>query len=258
MAKYGIFDLEGRAALVTGGGSGLGRAYCEAMAEFGADVAIVGRTGSKLEETAKNISKYGHRSLVIKGDASAPADIQMMVDRTVKEFGKLDILFCNAADKMPPYLLHDMPVENWDKTHNLNLRGTFLLIKAALPQMMKQKKGSIIITSSIAAFCASGVREISAYGASKAGLIGLAKHAASEYGRYGIRVNCIAPGMHLTDVFSSPDEQMKKVIQMHIDKTPLGRVGMPEDIKGLAVWLASDASSFVTGQTIVQDGGMTI
>jgi NAD(P)-dependent dehydrogenase (short-subunit alcohol dehydrogenase family) len=258
MTKYGIFDLEGRVALVTGGGSGLGRAYCEAMAEYGADVAMAGRTESKLKETAKIIGKYGHRSLVIKGDASVPADIQMMVDKTIKEFGRLDILFCNASDKLAPHLVHEMPVDEWDKTFNLNLRGVFLLIKAALPQMMKQKKGSIIITTSIGAFCASGVSMISAYASSKAGLIGLAKHVASEYGQYGIRTNCIAPGMHLTDIFANPDEQTKKVIQMHIDRTPLGRVGVPDDIKGLAIWLASDASSFVTGQTIVQDGGMTI
>jgi len=258
MGKYGIFDLEGTVALVTGAGSGLGRAYCEAVAEYGGDVAMVGRTESKLQETAKRISKYGHRSLVIKGDASVPDDIQMMVDKTVKEFGKLDILFCNASDKLDPHLVHEMPLEDWDKTMGLNLRGVFLLIKAALPQMMKQKKGSIIITTSIGAFCASGVSMISAYGSSKAGLIGLTKHTASEYGKYGIRVNAIAPGMHLTDIFANPDEHTKKVIQMHIDRTPLGRVGIPDDIKGVALWLASDASSFVTGQTIVQDGGMTI
>jgi NAD(P)-dependent dehydrogenase (short-subunit alcohol dehydrogenase family) len=141
---------------------------------------------------------------------------------------------------------------------NLNMRGVFLLIKAALPQMMKQKKGSIIITTSVGAFSASGVTRISAYASSKAGLIGLTKHTAVEYGPHGIRVNAIAPGMHLTDIFADPDEMTKKVIQMHIDRTPLGRVGVPDDIKGVALWLASDASSFVTGQTIIQDGGMTL
>jgi NAD(P)-dependent dehydrogenase (short-subunit alcohol dehydrogenase family) len=258
MAKFSIFDLEGRAALVTGAGSGLGRAYCEAVAEFGGDVAMVGRTESKLQETAKNISKYGHRSLVIKGDASVPADIQMMVDRTVKEFGRLDILFCNASDKLAPHLIHEMPLEDWDKTMSLNLRGVFLLVKAALPQMIKQKKGSIIITTSIGAFCTSGVSRISAYGSSKAGLMGFTKHCAQEYGKYGIRVNAIAPGMHLTNIFANPNEEQKKQIANHIDRTPLGRVGVPDDIKGIAIWLASDASGFVTGQTIVQDGGMTI
>jgi len=258
MANFSIFDLSGRAVLVTGGGSGLGRAYCEAMAEFGADVALAGRRPDKLNETVELIKKYGHKTLPLQADVSKPEDIQMIVDRTIKEFGKLDIVFCNASDKLAPYNVHEMPLEDWDKVMALNMRGVFLLIKAVLPQMMKQKKGNIIITSSIGALSASGVTKISAYASSKAGLLGLTRHTAEEYGPYGIRVNAIVPGMHLTDIFTNPDEMTKKVIQMHIDRTPLRRVGVPDDIKGVAIWLASDASSFVTGQFIIQDGGMSI
>jgi len=182
------------------------------------------------------------------------------VKKTVDKFGRLDIVFCNATDRINFYNIHEMPVEDWDRVMDLDLRGVFLLIKEILPQMMKQKKGSIIIINAIGGLSAGGgkmISKMSGYASAKAGLVGLTKHAAVEYGKYGIRVNSIAPGMHLTDLFSNPDEGMKKVIDMHIENTPLGRVGVPDDIKGIAVWLASDASSFVTGQTIVQDGGMT-
>jgi 3-oxoacyl-[acyl-carrier protein] reductase len=258
--EHGIFDLSGKTALITGGGSGLGRAFCEAMAEFGADVALTGRTEEKLKETAGLIEKYGHGTLTVKADVSKEDEIKMLVDRTISKFGRLDIVFCNATDKINFYNIHEMPVEDWDKVMALDLRGVFLLLKAVLPQMMKQKSGSIIIINAIGGLSAGGgkmISKMSGYASAKAGLVGLTKHAAVEYGRYGIRVNAIAPGMHLTELFANPDEGMKKVIQMHIDNTPLGRVGVPDDIKGIAVWLSSDASSFVTGQTIIQDGGMT-
>jgi NAD(P)-dependent dehydrogenase (short-subunit alcohol dehydrogenase family) len=258
--EHGIFDLSGKVALITGGGAGLGRAFCEAMAEFGADVVLTGRTESKLIETGRRIEKFGHRTLAIKADVSKEEEIKALVGKTIREFGRLDIVFCNATDRINFYNIHEMPVEDWDKVMELDLRGVFLLIKAVLPQMMKQKSGSIIIMNAIGGLSAGGgktISKMSGYASAKAGLVGLTKHAAVEYGKYGIRVNAIAPGMHLTDLFANPDEGMKKVIDMHKENTPLGRVGVPEDIKGIAVWLASDASSFVTGQTIVQDGGMT-
>jgi NAD(P)-dependent dehydrogenase (short-subunit alcohol dehydrogenase family) len=258
--QHGIFDLSGKVALITGGGSGLGRAFCEVMAEFGADVALTGRTEEKLNETVKRIEKYGHGTLTVKADVSSENEIKMLVEKTINKFGRLDIVFCNATDKINFYNIHEMPVEEWDKAMALDLRGVFLLMKAALPQMMKQKNGSIIILNAIGGLTAGGGKTISRmshYASAKSGLVALTKHAAVEYGKYGIRVNAIAPGMHLTELFANPDEGMKHVIQLHIDNTPLERVGVPEDIKGIAVWLASDASSFVTGQTITQDGGMT-
>jgi NAD(P)-dependent dehydrogenase (short-subunit alcohol dehydrogenase family) len=260
MEKKNIFDLSGKVALVTGGGSGLGRSFCEAMAEFGADVALAGRTEAKLKDTIKRIEKYGHRTLAIKADVSMEDEIKMLVDRTIREFGRIDTVFCNATDRINFYNIHEMPVEDWDKVMALDLRGVFLLIKEVLPQMMKQKSGSIIIINAIGGLSAGGgklISKMSGYASAKAGLVGLTRHAAVEYGKYGIRVNAIAPGMHLTDLFENPDDSMKKVIEAHVENTPLGRVGVPADIKGIAVWLASDASSFVTGQTIVQDGGMT-
>jgi NAD(P)-dependent dehydrogenase (short-subunit alcohol dehydrogenase family) len=258
--EHGIFDLSGKVALVTGGGSGLGRAFCEAMAEFGAHVVLAGRTEAKLKETVRLLEKYGHETLAVKADVSKEDEIKMLVDKTISKFGRLDIVFCNATGRINFYNIHEMPVADWDKVMDLDLRGVFLLVKEVLPQMMKQKKGSIIIINAIGGLSAGGgkmINKMSGYASAKAGLVGLTRHAAVEYGKYGIRVNAIAPGMHMTELFADPDEGMKKVIEMHIENTPLGRVGVPDDIKGIAVWLASDASGFVTGQTIVQDGGMT-
>ncbi len=258
--EHGIFDLSGKVALVTGGGSGLGRAFCEAMAEFGAHVSLAGRTEEKLRDTIGRIEKYGHGTLAVRADVSKENEIKMLVKKTIDRFGRLDVVFCNATDRLNFYNVHEMPVEEWDRVMALDLRGVFLLIKESLPQMMRQKKGSIIIINAIGGLSAGGgklISRMSGYASAKAGLVGLTRHTAVEYGKYGIRVNAIAPGMHLTDLFDNPDEGMKKVIDMHVENTPLGRVGVPDDIKGIAVWLASDASSFVTGQTIVQDGGMT-
>jgi NAD(P)-dependent dehydrogenase (short-subunit alcohol dehydrogenase family) len=257
--KKNIFDLSGKVALVTAGGHGLGRAYCEAMAEFGADVACADINKALAEETVAIIKKFGHRAIAIEADVSKQDQIERMVNQTVAELGTVDILFCNAGTDHPLVRLHELPVESWDACINLNLRGTFLCMRAVLPVMLKQKKGSIISTASIAGITAGGwewsVPNLYAYGASKAGIINLTKYTAVAYAKDGIRINAIAPGGHDTKSTFIPPE----VIQPYIEKVakfcPMGRVGRPEEIKGLAVWLASDASSYVTGQTFVQDGG---
>jgi 3-oxoacyl-[acyl-carrier protein] reductase len=263
MSKKNIFDLSGKVALITGGGSGIGRAYCEAMSEFGADVACNDIDEYKAQETVMLISKFGHRALAIKADVSKQDEIERMVSRTVEELGKLDIVFCNAGIIIPPYRIHEVPVEDWDRLMALNLKGVFLLMRAALRVMVKQKSGCIINTASVAGLWAGGegksLTNVATYSAAKAGVILLTRHAAVEYGKEGIRVNAIAPGAHRTaleDVL--PPEVRKEHEDIIVRNTPLGRVGTPEDLKGLAVWLASDASSFVTGQTIIQDGGLIL
>lgn len=260
MAEKGIFDLSGKVALVTGGSSGIGRVYCEAMAEFGADVACNDIDEQKAQETVRLISKFGHRAIAIKADASKQDEIEYMVNRTVEELGKLDIVFCNAGINIPFYRIHEVPVEDWDHLMALNLRGVFLLMRAALPVMVKQKSGCIINTASIAGLYAGGegksFTNLATYSAAKAGVISLTRQAAVEYGKDGIRVNAIAPGYQRTGII--PPEIRDEFEAIIIKNTPLERVGLPDELKGLAVWLASDASSFVTGQTIVQDGGMIV
>lgn len=261
MKEKSIFDLSGRVALVTGGGSGLGRAFCESMAKYGADVACVGRTEQKLKETAELISRFGHRAIAIKADVSKPDEVEYIVNEAVSKLGTIDILFNNAGISSVATRVGETPIEDWDRVIAINLRGVFLCMRAVLPLMVKQRRGSIINISSIGAF-GGAEPEVApaAYGASKAGVIALTKFAAVEYAKDGIRINSIAPGMHRTGLGteSDPDraknrEQfIKKLVSMNI---PMGRQAEPGELEGLAVFLASDASNFITGQVFVQDGG---
>lgn len=261
MERRNIFNLSGRVALITGGGSGLGRAFCQSMAEFGADVACVGRTEPKLRETVELISRFGHRAIAIKADVSKPDEVDYMVNETITKLGTIDILFNNAGIAGAPISVGEMPIEDWDRVMAINLRGVFLCMRAVLPVMANQKRGSIINISSIGAF-GGAIPEVapSSYGASKAGVIALTKFAAVEYAKDGIRVNSIAPGMHQTGLGAKSDPReaekreqfIKKLVSMNI---PMGREAEPSELEGLAVFLASDASSFVTGQVFVQDGG---
>jgi NAD(P)-dependent dehydrogenase (short-subunit alcohol dehydrogenase family) len=261
MEDKGMFDLTKRVALVTAGGRGLGREFCQGVAEFGADVACSDIDGGRARETAELIKDFGGRAIAIQADASNPDNIAQMVDQTVAEFGTIDILFCNAGIPNPPLRVHELAIEDWDRVMDLNLRGTFLLMRAVLPIMLKNKKGSIIITSSVAGLMA-GAEERSApdsapYGASKHALIGLMKHAARAYANQGIRINAIAPGGHLTWPIEVPRDLMEAMNNKIAKFTPMGRLGEPSEMRGLAVYLASDESSYVTGQVFVQDGGFT-
>ena len=261
MKVLDVFRLDGKVALVTGATSGIGWAYAEAMAEAGADVACVGRTEQKLKETVELISGFGHRAIAIKADVSKPDEVEHMVNEAVAKLGTIDILFNNAGISRPPTRVGETPIENWDSVIDINLRGVFLCMRAVLPLMVKQKRGSIINISSIGAF-GGAEPEVSpaAYGAAKAGVIALTKFAAVEYAKDGIRINSIAPGMHHTNLGVDADPEHAREREQFIEKlvsmnVPMGRQAEPNELEGLAVFLASDASSFVTGQVFVQDGG---
>ena len=252
-----LFDLSKRVALVTAGGHGLGREYCEAMAEHGADVVCNDISMSLAQETVDLIKKHGHRAIAIQADVSKPDQIERMVNEVVSELGKIDVLFCNAGTGIAK-VLHEMTIEDWDKVMELNVRGTFLLMRIVLPLMMKQKNGSIIITASVAGLMAGAeTRSLPnvTYGTSKHAVIGITRHAAMTYAKYGIRINAIAPGAHLTKPLAVPQQEMEKIEEWIAKYIPMGRLGNPSEIKGLAVYLASDASSYVTGQVFVHDGG---
>jgi NAD(P)-dependent dehydrogenase (short-subunit alcohol dehydrogenase family) len=239
------------------------------MAEFGAEVACADIDEEKAQETVDIISHFGHRAVAIKADVSRQDEIKHMVNRTVDEFGTIHIVFANAGiPDSSKVRIHEKPVDDFDKVMALNLRGTFLLMQAVLPIMMKNRGGSFISTASVGGLSttpASSLNEghyrmITAYTVSKAGVIMLTKMAAKQYGEYGIRVNAICPGVHRTPMSMPTGEEKTPMIQMKEEilpkLTPLGRIGLPEELKGLAIWLASDASSFATGQTFVQDGGL--
>lgn len=255
-----IFDLSGKVTLVTGGGAGLGREICEAMAEFGADVACNDINIEKAQETVELIGRFGHRAVAVKADVSRPEEVERLVNQVVAGLGTIDVLFCNAGIPGRPIRLHELAIEDWYTCMDVDLKGVFLCMRAVLPVMLKQRSGSIISIASVAGIMAGSeersIPNLSAYGAAKAGVIGLTRHAAVEYARDGIRVNAIAPGGHRTTLPSSLTPEVVEQIDNLLSKfTPLGRMGEPGEIRGLAVYLASDASSYVTGQVFVEDGG---
>jgi NAD(P)-dependent dehydrogenase (short-subunit alcohol dehydrogenase family) len=253
----GIFDLTGKVVVVTGGGSGLGRTICEAVAEYGADVVCVGRSAEKLQDTLGAVAGYGHHDLAITADVADLGDIERMAGDIVEEYGRVDVFFANAGIREKSFvLIHEKPVEDWDDVINADLRAVFLQMRAVFPLMMA-RGGSFITTSSVGGMWPLAqdkwVYTQTAYAVAKAGLVMLTKAAARQYGPYGIRVNSICPGYHRTPL--TPANEVEEVERTIARLLPLGRCGMPEEMKGLAVWLASDASSFVTGQVLVEDGG---
>lgn len=266
--KKGLFDLFGKVALITGGARGLGRVFCEALAEFGADIAIadIDEAGSK--QTAELIEKLGRRSLVIKSDVTLADEVQHMIDKVEARLGTIDILVNNAGITARANRISEMPIEDWDRVISVNLRGVFICTRAVLPVMVKQKKGNIINIASV-----YGIRPLfemaetnpnAHYSAAKAGVISLTKETAIEYAGDGIRVNCIAPGFHggtrLGSWIQAPgeEERRKRFEETIVKTTPMGRRGNPAELKGLVVYLASDASGFVTGQVFISDGGISI
>jgi NAD(P)-dependent dehydrogenase (short-subunit alcohol dehydrogenase family) len=262
MQDKGIFDISGKTAIVTGASRGLGRAFAEVLAEYGADVACVGRDREKLAETVEGLTKYGHKTIIITADVSDPADVRRMTEETVTQFGKIDILVNNAGIAGVYNKIHEMAIEDWDKVINSNLRSQFLCMKAVLPYMVKNKSGSIINISSNAGLRAEGSFVPPPYGVSKAGIISLTQYAALQYVKDNIRINAIAPGMHKSELGQPKDAEIARQIAKGAEdfcavNTPMGRQAEAAELKGLIILLASNASSFITGQVIVQDGGQS-
>ena len=264
MPEKGIFDLSGKVALVTGASRGLGRAIATILAEYGADVACVGRDMKACEITLGQVRSFGRRAFPVKADMTSEEDIVKMVEATIKEFGKIDILFNNAGTASGHGKIHEIATDEWDFTINANLRGTFLCMKYTIPYMLANKGGSIINISSIAGIRAE-VPEIgpAAYGASKSGINNLTQVAAMHYAKNNIRVNAIAPGMHRSEIGRAGNtEEQNREMDKFLDDycaewIPMGRLAEAEELAGLVLLLASNASSYITGQIICQDGGKT-
>jgi len=251
-----IFSLANKVAIVTGGKRGIGKAIALAFAEAGADVAICGRVieDGELEATAGEIQKLGQRSLAIQADVTRKAEVDNLVQKVMHEFGTIDILVNNAGIMIRAPLL-DMPEDDWEKVINVHLKGCYLCCQAVGRIMTKQGRGNIINIASGAAFKANINR--GAYCAAKAGMLMLTRVLALEVGSYNVRVNAIAPGFIKTELNRAIWDDPETLEQFLTRRaTPLGRtIGKPSDIVGAALLLASDASSYMTGQTIVVDGG---
>lgn len=262
--RRGLFDLTGKVALITGGGRGLGRVYCEALAEYGADIAVIDIEERGAYETAEIVKRLGRKSIALRADVTNPDDMEKAVIETVTNLGVIDILINNAGISLKAAKIADMAVEDWDRVISVNLRGVFLCTRAVLPIMVKQRKGNIINIASIRGIGPSFQAVLTSpkahYAASKGAVVSFTKEAALEYAREGIRVNCIAPGHHGKGPGSRwrDAEQTRRIEEEIAQMTPLGRIGDPIELKGLVVYLASDASSYVTGQVFISDGGRCI
>jgi NAD(P)-dependent dehydrogenase (short-subunit alcohol dehydrogenase family) len=247
------FSLEGKVALVTGGKRGIGKAIALAYAEYGADVIVSTRNveDGLLAGVAEEIKKLGRRSMAIQADVSKSADVFAMVDKVIAEFGRIDILVNNAGLSHRGMLV-ELPEAEWDALMNVDLKGFFLCSQAVGRTMVQRKSGNIINISSGMGTKAMAGR--GAYCIAKAGVLMLTRSLAQDLASSGIRSNAIAPGLIKTD-FSREGWTNPEYAKRSISQIPMGRMGEVEDLTGVAVFLASDASSFITGATIMVDGG---
>jgi len=252
-----LFDLTGRVAIVTGSSRGIGRAIAERLAEHGATVIISSRKADACAKTAAAINRARGREAAkpIAANLSSKEDLQRLVDETNNAFGRIDVLVCNAASN--PYYgpMAGISDEQFRKILENNILANHWLIQMAAPGMLERNDGSIVIISSVGGLKGSPV--IGAYNVSKAADIQLARNLAVEWGKHNVRVNCIAPGLIRTD-FARALWENPQTLKAVDARTPLGRIGEVDEIAGAAVYLASKAGSYMTGQTIVIDGGATI
>ena len=251
------FSLEGKVALVTGGSRGIGEATALGFAKAGADVVVASRKIEELEKVAGKIRSLGRKSLAVEAHIARMDQLQPLVDRVVKEFGRIDILVNNAGTNPALSSVLEMTERLWDTVMNLNLKGLYFLSQAAAMVMKEQGGGNIINVASVRGL----VPEMNVghvYSISKAGVIMATKVMALELAPYNIRVNAIAPGYIRTKLTESGFEAMPGRLESLVSRTPLGHVAEPEEIVGAMVYLASDASSFVTGETIEVSGGILL
>jgi len=251
-----MYDLKGKVAIITGGASGMGRATSLLFSRMGANVVVADLNAAGGEEVAKLASGSGNKALFQRTDVSKEADVAALVERAIKAFGRLDIMFNNAGIGGAVGPLELISVEDWDRTQAVCLRGVFLGMKYAVAPMRACGGGSIISTASIAGI--EGYPNLHAYSAAKAGVVNLTRSAALEFACDRIRVNCIAPGGISTPILYGFAGNNKDAVEAMLAKgQPYPRAGQPEDIANAALFLASEASQFITGQTIVVDGGAT-
>ncbi|MEW6022744.1 MAG: SDR family oxidoreductase [Pseudomonadota bacterium] len=252
-----LFDLSGKVAIITGSSRGIGRAIAVRMAEQGAKVVVSSRKEAACAEVVAEITAaHGEgRAIAIPANISSKEDLQRLVDETNKTFGQVDILVCNAASN--PYYgpMAGIADDQFRKILENNVLANHWLINMVAPQMIERKDGAIIIVSSIGGLRGSPV--IGAYNVSKAADMQLARNLAVEFGPHNVRVNCIAPGLIKTDFARALWEDPARLKEVN-ERAPLRRIGDPDEIAGTAIYLASRAGSFVTGQNIVVDGGVTI
>jgi NAD(P)-dependent dehydrogenase (short-subunit alcohol dehydrogenase family) len=255
------FDLTGKTALVTGGNSGLGLGFARGVAKAGAGVVIWGRRAESNEAAAEELRGYGATVLTQEVDVSDETQVESAMSEALGEVGKIDCVFANAgmSSKGPPF--HEMSSEMWHELLNTNLHGAFYTLRATLAHMVERAKagdpgGSVVVCGSLLVHI--GVPGLQHYGAAKGGLMSVTRSIATEYGGYGIRANMIAPGYFESGLGGRSPEVMEMREKQMREKNPIPRMGNPDDLQGIAVYLMSDASAYHTGDVIVIDGGKLI
>src|ERR1700752_1606557 len=248
-------EFQGKVAIVTGGTSGIGRAAAVAYAREGARVVVAGRRAAEGEETVRLLRAQGSEGLFVTTDVSKAAQVRELVDRTMQKFDRLDFAFNNAGIEQVPTPFLEQDEETYDRVMDINVKGVWLSMKYEIPAMLTSGGGSIVNTSSTLGVV--GMPGIEIYAASKQAVIGLTKSAALEFGKQGIRVNAVLPAAIETDMlyrFVGDKSESRAFMDA---KHPIGRVGKPEEIADAAIWLSSSKSSFVTGHSLLVDGGFT-
>ena len=247
--------MNDKVALITGGSSGIGKATAIAFAKAGAKVAIASRKKSTAEKALKEIEREGTEVIWIETDVADAKQVEKMVSKTMSHFGRLDFAFNNGGDGGRGGLTHEMSEDNWNKTIQGYLTSTWLCMKYQIPVMLKQGKGAIVNNASV-----DGVRGYpflfgAAYSAAKHGVIGLTKSAAKEYIQKGIRINAICPGWINTPPVANLMKRDSKMAKVILQQEPIGRLGTPEEVAELVVWICSDKASFMVGAEVAVDGG---
>ena len=248
-----LFDLSGKVAIVTGTSRGLGQYFATALARAGADLVITSRKLSALTEFKKEIESLGRKALPVQLDVLSQSDIENMVRVAVKEYGKIDILVNNAGMNIRKPTT-EVTQQDWDAVLDTNLKGSFFCTQAVAKEMIKRKYGRIINIGSCT--CVFGMEGIAAYCASRGAILSMTRTLAAEWGKYGVTVNVLAPGWFKTAQNAVLYEN-KDWVNYITSRIPLNRVGQPNDLDGAVVFLASDASEYITGQMLLIDGGFT-
>jgi NAD(P)-dependent dehydrogenase (short-subunit alcohol dehydrogenase family) len=256
MDTNGKGDFIGKVAFVTGAANGIGRAAALAFARKGARVVVADVSEQKNQDTARMIQQLDGQALAVTCDVSRVDDVKAALDKTTEAFGRLDYAFNNAGVEQAIMPTVDIMEDEWDRIVGINLRGMFLCMKYQIPLMLRQGGGAIVNTSSGAGI--KGFKGQAAYAAAKHGVIGLTKSAALDYAQSNIRINAVCPGIVATPMMERFTGGMPEGHQRVISQEPIGRMSKPEEIAAAAVWLCSDAASFVTGAALVADGGQTV
>jgi NAD(P)-dependent dehydrogenase (short-subunit alcohol dehydrogenase family) len=253
VTRVRLFNLNNKTAIVTGSSKGLGKSMALALAEAGANIVIISRNIAEAEQSANEVEKFGVKAIAIECDVSAESEVQATAEKAMRHFKNIDILVNNAGTNIRKSVL-DYTAENWNQLLNVNLLGSHFFCKAVCPQMIERKKGIIINHASVLSNIV--MPERAAYAATKAGLVQLTKYLAVELAQFNIRANAICTGTMETDMVKKIYEKEGNY-DYFTERVPMKRIGQPDEIGGTVIFLASDASSFITGATIFVDGGYT-